>query len=245
MLLALEKQTYKDFEVIISEDNNAKETVEFINDMRKRFSFPIKHVSQEDQGFRKTKILNKAVMAASGEYLVFLDGDCVPHRKLLQSYLKNLTPDTVCLGRRTYLNDKLTQKILSEKSIKSLNLLNVLFNYHEQIEHAIYIPFLEKTNSTRLIMGNNWAAPRQSILDINGFDEDYTEPGRGEDFDVDWRLRRKGLNFRNIKHQVITYHLRHPECHTPEGTRRMKELMEKKKKAGHIQCLNGINKLSE
>lgn len=68
ILMALDQQTVKLFEVIISEDNNSPKTVEFIELARKRFDFRIKHISQEDLGFRKTMALNKAVLASEYDY---------------------------------------------------------------------------------------------------------------------------------------------------------------------------------
>ncbi|HXO75095.1 MAG TPA: glycosyltransferase, partial [Puia sp.] len=83
----LNKQTYTDFEVIIAEDDDAAATVEFLKEQSALLPFPILHVSQKDDGFRKDEILNKAVIAATGEFLVFLDGDCIPHRRLLKEYV--------------------------------------------------------------------------------------------------------------------------------------------------------------
>jgi len=89
LLLALNEQTAKNsFEVIVSEDADDMETVVFLNKIRPTLKFPLFHVAQEDKGFRKCKALNNAVQQAATEFIIFLDGDCIPHKKLVEEYLK-------------------------------------------------------------------------------------------------------------------------------------------------------------
>lgn len=239
----LESQTYRDFEVIVSEDNNRKETVDYLTKAKTQFSFPIKHVYQEDIGFRKTKILNQAILIASGNYLVFFDGDCIPHKKNLESYAKYLHENTVCMGRRCYLNENMSTKLLNNKNVDVINIFNVILNV-KHLDHAFYFPWAKTGNPNRLIVGCNWGISRQLLIDINGFDEDYVNPGVGEDHDVDWRLRlKKSVKFLNIKREVIVYHL----YHTPNYDQAVIDFVNnqeaKKKKEGFVICKNGINKL--
>lgn len=243
ILLGLANQTFKDFEVIVSEDNDSIDTINFLTNARKRFDFEIKHVSQEDIGFRKTKILNKALLAASAEYLVFLDGDCVPHKRLLESYAKHLKPNTVCFGRRCFIGESFTKKLYKSKNIKDFTFLNVLI-HGKHLDHGFYIKNAKLQKPYRLIIGCNWGIYKQSLLDINGFDEDYILPGVGEDHDVDWRLRlQPNITFLNIKREVIVYHLFHKANYTQEVTDAVNALKEKKRKEGHVFCKNGILKV--
>src|SRR5258708_2013888 len=87
ILSGLQRQTYDDdFEVIIAEDDDASATKDFVKKKSGELPFLLKHVFQEDKGFRKNRILNAAVRVADGELLVFFDGDCVPHRRCLKEY---------------------------------------------------------------------------------------------------------------------------------------------------------------
>lgn len=242
ILLGLAEQTFKNFEVIVSEDNDSPKTIKFLDEAREQFDFQIKHVSQEDIGFRKTKILNKAVLESSGEYLVFLDGDCIPHKKLLESYSKFLTNNTVCMGRRCFLDEYLTNKVIEKRSLKPINILNIILHSHH-LDHVFYVPNAKPGDSNRRIEGCNWGVSKINLLEINGFDEDYVKAGVGEDHDVDWRLRKKGLTFLNIKRSVIVYHLAH-KAHYDRATLDYVEQQEREKTAlGFIACKNGINKL--
>lgn len=79
---ALKKQTYTNFEVIIAEDGNSKEVKEFISTIE---NLDIKHTTQEDIGIRKSRSVNNGILASSGEYLIFIDGDCVPYSTFVES----------------------------------------------------------------------------------------------------------------------------------------------------------------
>lgn len=247
ILLALEKQTVKSFEVIISEDNNSSETAEYVEDARKRFSFDIKHISQEDIGFRKTMALNKSVLTSTYDYLVFLDGDCIPHKKLIETYIKYLGPNTICIGRRCYLDKDLTAKLIKSKNLQLLSIPNILI-HAKRLGHAFYtFPSIKKPKISRRnpsIIGCNWAVYKQNILDVNGYDEDYLQAGEGEDFDIDWRFRCLNNNFifLNLKHQAITYHLYHSKNYSGDDVNKSRAMKDEKMKAGNYICKNGIKK---
>ena len=74
-ILGFSVQTFKDFEIIIADDGSREATRELIDRLRKEISIPIIHVWQEDNGFQKSQILNKAIMASTSDYLIFTDGE--------------------------------------------------------------------------------------------------------------------------------------------------------------------------
>jgi glycosyltransferase involved in cell wall biosynthesis len=87
-LESLATQTDRHFEIIIADDGSTESTKQVIEAFKASTSIPIEHLWQEDQGFRKTIILNRAIEAAHGDYLVFLDGDCIvqPDSVAITSY---------------------------------------------------------------------------------------------------------------------------------------------------------------
>ena len=84
ILDALKTQTYKKFEVIIAEDGNSSEMKEFISKVK---DLEIKHTTQDDIGIRKSRSVNNAILASSGEYLIFIDGDCIPYSTFLEGHI--------------------------------------------------------------------------------------------------------------------------------------------------------------
>src|SRR4051812_13580812 len=74
LFASLERQTYRDFEVVIADDGSSDGTAALCTEQR---NFPIQWVTQEDQGYRKSKILNQALRHAKANYLIFVDGDVI------------------------------------------------------------------------------------------------------------------------------------------------------------------------
>jgi glycosyltransferase involved in cell wall biosynthesis len=243
VLQGVERQSYRNFEVIIAEDDNAAETVDFIDRARKRYSYPIKHVSHEDIGFRKTKILNAAVVAAGGEQIVIIDGDCIPHKHFLKEYAKAIRKNKICYGRRACLSEKITTRLLREKNIGNLTFFKAYFSSSTYMGAAIYNPFFKNIDKqTRGILGCNWGILREHLISVNGFDEDYNAFAVGEDNDIEWRLKTK-FRMKSMKNKAIVYHIAHGHAYVHSNDiSTMQHLLATKIKAGNVYCINGINK---
>src|SRR5512135_2579733 len=124
-VLSFAQQSLLPSEVIVADDGSTEETGALIHEMKNRFSnlFTIKHVWHEDVGFRRSGILNKAAREASGDYLIFTDGDCMAHRHFVRSHVEYSHPSAVLGGRRIELGKELTERLLREGSI--INSLNM------------------------------------------------------------------------------------------------------------------------
>jgi glycosyltransferase involved in cell wall biosynthesis len=238
---SLEKQSFNEFEAIVAEDDNDPQTVELINLARSTYSFKIQHVSHEDTGFRKTRILNEAVRAAQGEQIVFIDGDCLLHRHFLKEYRKSITDNYFCYGRRLFCSEKHTELLLRTKSVRYMNVLTALLTGGKSIGAGLYLPLKKNIDKQhRRILGCNWGILKDNILKVNGFDEDYNCAGVGEDFDIDWRLKKIGLKVRSMKGKAIVFHLYHKPNYKASDTEHVEKLMAEKKKIGKSFCENGI-----
>lgn len=237
----LERQTCRDFEVIVAEDDDNPVTVDYLQRQSAVMPFRIKHVSQKDDGFRKDEILNKAVAAAANEFLVFLDGDCIPHHQLLKEYQQQAQSGTVFAGRRVMVPKKLTQRMLERKKPVCPSLFSLAINGAKYWEEAVYLPFYKRPKSSALL-GCNWGIYKKHLIEVNGFDEDFVSPGVGEDLDLEWRLRRSGLSLTSMRHRAIVYHLHHDTLMVPERVEANYALMKTKQEMGEIFCANGLNK---
>ena len=93
-------------EVLIADDGSKQPTRDLVLAWARSQSFPVKHVWHEDDGFRKTVILNQAVLAAGGDYLVFTDGDCVPHPKFVADHAALAEKGFWVQGRRCFVGER-------------------------------------------------------------------------------------------------------------------------------------------
>ena len=246
VLEGFRQQSFTNFEVIIAEDDNNPETRQFLKEKLKNYFFPIQHVHMEvKRGFRKSEMLNKAVCASTGETLVLIDGDCIPHKHFLKEHHKNQKNGYFFFGRRVLLGEKITAKILSGKSLSYLSFYSLLFSDSTLKKEGIYWPWFGLyTKNKRKLSGHNWSVQKEDMLKINGFDEDYNRPGVGEDYDVEWRLKAMGLKMKSVKNRAIVYHLFHKRTNSRENVEYVYSLLEQKKQAMQLKCLNGIEKLS-
>ena len=246
ILLSLERQEYKNFEVIIAEDDNAVNSKKYLKEKASKFSYKILHVYQkEDTGFRKNEMLNKAITVADGELIVIIDGDCILHRAFFKEYAKASKAKTILFGRRALLSESITKKLLGSKKLTKLNVLNLIWNKSSRVEDVFYMPsipeFLKKKRE-KGVQGSNMGFFKKDILAINGFDEDYQKATAGEDDDIEWRFRAAGYQFKSMKHKALQYHLYHKFNYSGAESRHNRAVMNEKIKAGHIFCANGISK---
>ncbi len=254
---ALTVQNYRmsDIEVIIAEDGTNDKVEELVKHWQDKGKLNINHITQEDKGFRKNKILNKAITATTSEYMIFIDGDCIPHPEFISAHLKSIEYNTVLCGRRVNLTKKSSSEITKDK-IESLEysktkLGNVLFSalnrdkpefsYNAEEGFIIKSDAIRKKmmNKDEHILGCNFSIHKSMLVMINGFDENYEGPGLGEDSDIEFRLRLKGAKFKSVRNLAVVYHMYHPK--TIEQPLNM-EYFNKVKSEWNYFCKNGLVK---
>ena len=243
ILKALSEQSCTDFEVIISEDDYNEETLAFVADAKNKYPYRITHLCQlKDNGFRKNMMLNRSVVRAEADTLAFIDGDCIPHKHFVKSYLSYISDNAILWGRRVMLGAKKTEYILSSGRLKKVDFLSLLLSDSNKIKDGIYSPRVHFNFKFRGVKGCNWGVKKKHLLDINGFDEDYVRAGVGEDDDVSWRLIQNGLKPVSLKNRAIVYHLYHKRGYSNDGVRLNREMFISKKHQKNIVCKNGIRK---
>ncbi|MEO8446016.1 MAG: glycosyltransferase [bacterium] len=256
ILNALTIQSLNEFEVIIAEDGQDAGMKKLIEEWTAKNKFPVKHLIQEDKGFRKNRILNEAIRNASTDYLIFIDGDCIPHSDFIKAHFESRESDTVLCGRRVNLTKIISQKItkeiilskdyekvkLSEVIYSSLNKDKADFNFNIEEAFVYKNKALRKvmTNKDEHILGCNFSIEKALLERINGFDENYEGPGLGEDSDIEYRLRLIDAKFKSVRNLAIQYHLYHPK--TIEEPVNMKYFNEVKKQNEYF-CKNGLVKI--
>jgi glycosyltransferase involved in cell wall biosynthesis len=251
---ALEHQSFKDFEIIIADDGSGITVRDLIKKKLKEKKLKISHIRQEDEGFRKNRILNKAIKSSVCDYLVFIDGDCLPHSDFIRQHYKNREQNTVLCGSRVMLSEKLSNTITADKitngNFENGTFKRILDSFRDKkerstnVEEGIYIEsdFIRNLIRRKMprLLGCNYSLPKDLMLKINGLDENYTGPGIGEDSDIEFRLKLSGASLRSVRNKAIVFHFYHKV--TDENPKNFKYFESVKQKKEYI-CENGINKL--
>ncbi len=253
VLAGVSRQTYKNFEVLIADDGSGERMKGIIAQYQESAIFPIKHIWQDDIGFRKNRILNEAIKYATTDYLIFIDGDCIPHKNFIHAHMKERELNTVLCGSRVMLSDRMSKNItleaVSTGKIERFNfnlLIDALTGKASRLEEGIYIPprfnRMFRNNRKVNILGSNFSIEKSLMEKINGFDEDYIGAGLGEDSDIQFRLTTLGACFKSVRNIAILYHLYHPK--TTESSENMLRF-EEKKRLQKVFCTNGLIKFSQ
>ncbi|GMU90752.1 MAG: hypothetical protein AMXMBFR49_29570 [Chlorobiota bacterium] len=248
VLAGFERQDRNDFEIIIADDGSPKEVVAGVEKLLGRHSFPALHIWHPDKGFRKNKILNKAIVAARSDYIIFIDGDCVPHSKFVSGHLQYAAKNVSLTGRRVNLSEKITG-LLSPETVKAgwlethfgKVIVDGLFGDSFDVEKGFYTGnetvrrFFNKKK--RGIVGCNFSLHKEDLLRVNGFDERYEAASVGEDSDIQYRLELLGVTIRSLNHIAVQYHLDHKLQPRPQQNL---DLFEQVKKEGRAFTEFGI-----
>jgi glycosyltransferase involved in cell wall biosynthesis len=245
-------QSTQDFEMIIADDGSREETARLISDMQQRAAFPIKHVWQRDDGFRKCRILNKAILHAATPYIVFTDGDCIPRTDFVATHVNRAEPGFYLSGSYFKLPMS-TSKAITEDDIKSGRCFDKRWLYAHGLPRSrktmkisaslFWAPVLNKITPTRCnLKGSNASAWRADIMRVNGFDERM--PWGGEDREFGVRLINSGIKPRHVRYDAICIHLDHARGYVdPERVKANKALRQLNEKNRVTQTQHGISQL--
>lgn len=235
--VALQKE--KDFEVIISQDCDDTCFDQLIENFRG--TFPIKHLQQADQGFLKTKMLNKAIRVSESERLIFIDGDCVLHPRFVQQYVRAIQEGRMCIGRRVNLDALTSRKIRNnEKTVPGY--IEMIRNKSTSVEESFPLWSLLQRKIVPLL-GSNMGWYKADLVKINGFDETYVTPGFGEDSDVEFRARKAGIVPFSVRYKAIQYHLFHERPNRENLVKMSKDLFQERIKRADYRCQFGLETL--
>ena len=256
-LLSLASQSLPPHEVMIADDGSGPDTRAMVVEMQQKLgqAFSIRHVWHEDQGFRKPKILNETVRQSTGDYLVFIDGDCMGHRHFVRSHAEQSSPDAILSGKRVEIGRVLTERLLSEgsvlNSLSPLLIWNSLRGGSRKVEEAIMIrsSFLRRlSHRARItddgVWGCNFSLYKDLFVAINGCDEDFLD-GSIEDNDLGIRVLNQGKRVQSVRGLAIIFHLWHPSSWSFENEKYQHNLAILKKRIANREpfCKNGIKKL--
>lgn len=246
-------QTYRDFEIIVADDGSRDDTRELIERLSKEIDIPIVHVWQEDDGFRKCEILNKAILASHGDYLIFTDGDCIPHPEFVENHVNLAEKGRFLSGGYFKLPMDLSEKI-SKEDILSGNatrpgwLLKHGLKFTPKLSKLIsnrglgaVLDFL--TTSRATWNGHSASTWREYILKTNGFDERMQYGGQDREFGE--RLENMGIRGKQVRYRCSCVHLDHKRGYaTPESINKNRNIRKQTRKNKILRTDYGIEKTS-
>jgi cellulose synthase/poly-beta-1,6-N-acetylglucosamine synthase-like glycosyltransferase len=243
VLKTVVNQREKDVEVLISQDGDS----DCFNNLLARYTsmLSIRHLQQPDEGFLKNKMLNRAVLAAKSDKIVFIDGDCILHPRFMDQYIRYIKPNRICMGRRIDL-DPVTTAAIKQGKQTNPTILGMIKHKTTRVEERLFLPWKgQKTGSTPKCLGCNMGWYKTDLLRLNGFDEAYTYPGFGEDTDIEWRGKKAGMEVFSMRYKAIQYHLDHPRPDREDEVSKSQQLFESRKDRTDFRCQDGIEKLTD
>ena len=220
VLRSLSRQTDRDFEVIVADDGSGPATGALVAAWKAKAGHRVEHVWHEDKGFRAGEIRNRAVLASRGDYIVFLDGDCIARPDFIARHRRLAEEGAFVTGNRILLSPELTERVLhdglepetwsfvqflAERFRGGVNRISALLNLPLGPLRQIRAKVWKGARSCNLAI---W---RRDLDTVDGFDADYAGWGK-EDSDLIVRLLHAGVVRKDGNFATGVIHLWHKEA---------------------------------
>ncbi len=228
-------QDDKNFEIIIADDGSTANTRDCIERLAAGAPVPVRHVWQPDEGFRAAMARNRGTLAATGDYIIFLDGDCVPQRDFIRRHRALAQPGFLVSGSRILLSQGLTERALREHidvagmSVGERLRHRLAGDMNKVIQTMLRWPDLGRVRrkfSWRRIKSCNLAVWKSDLVKVNGFDESFTGWGH-EDSDLVVRLFHAGVLRKDGALATEVLHLWHREAQRDQESSNRKVVLER------------------
>ncbi|HEY4369079.1 MAG TPA: glycosyltransferase family 2 protein [Steroidobacteraceae bacterium] len=250
-LIGYAAQSHRDFELIVADDGSGEDTRELIRATAARFARPIRHVWQEDVGFRKCRILNQAILSTQAEYLIFSDGDCIPRedfvavhataakpgRFLSGGYFKLPAATTAAVTESDILAGRVTaaQWLVDNGTPRDRKLAKLQARgWQAKLFNAL-------TPTAPTWNGHNASGWRTDLLQVNGFDERMAYWAQDREFGE--RLVNAGIRGLQVRYSAICVHLHHERPYkTDESMERNRKIRRDTRRERKTWTQHGIVK---
>lgn len=248
VLRGLAAQSDRNFEVLVADDGSRPDTAQLVQERVSGFPVPLVHVWQEDMGFRAGAARNRACAQATGDYLIFIDGDCVPLPDFVTRHKQLAESGWFVAGNRILLSETFTERALAQAlPLHQRSRCQWLLDRWQGRVNR-WLPLLQLAGAAwRKRSPQRWQGARTCNLAVwsvdfaavNGFDEAYAGWGH-EDADLAVRLIRQGTRRKDGRFATAVMHLWHREndrSQLAENVQRLEQIL-----AGQrIQAQQGLD----
>lgn len=218
VLLGFSIQTNRNFELLIADDGSGDETRIMLDWFRMNYALPIKHIWHEDRGFQKCAILNKAIVEAQYDYLLFTDDDCIPRKDFVEVHLQHAEAGFFLSGGYVKLSKTVTKQV-DESHILEQQVFDVdwllahgqprKFKLSKLSRSKEYTDLLNRLTTAKATWnGHNVSGFKHDVIAANGFNEDMNYGGL--DRELGERLVNAGIRGKQMRYKAICVHLDHP-----------------------------------
>jgi len=221
MLEGLARQSQLPYEVIVADDGSTAETAALVQRLAASFPVPLRHVWQEDHGFRAARARNRGIAASRGDYVILLDGDMLVHPHFIADHLMLAERGFFLQGGRIKATPEESKRLLAGGAPVFAPWSKADFGEFDGTKrlYAFHAPALGRWKSRSRnggrVMSCNMSFWRDDLLRVNGFDERMEGYG-AEDRELAARLENTGLKRRALKWVALAVHLWHNSRSPPE-----------------------------
>jgi len=241
VLAAVSRQSRRPQAMLLADDGSGKETREVFSSWAAQQSFACRHLWQAHTGFRKAHILNQAVAEADTEYLVFLDGDMVPHHDFIADHCAAARPAAFIQGHRA-LVERQAAAWFGQQQLPADRWRALWQGQISGWKNAYRWPWpvLSKKNHLRGVRGCNLSLWRADMVRVNGYNEAFSGWGR-EDSEFAARLMNAGIQRLDLRGRALCFHLWHPPA-SRAGLTANDGLLEEAIRRQTTRCEHGLDR---
>ena len=212
-------QDTRDFELLIADDGSTEDTLAVVAEHAQRAPFSVRHVWQEDRGFRAGAARNRALAQVRAPYVIFSDGDCVPPPFFVSRHLALAERGYFLAGNRVLLSADFTRDALGRGlALHEWTAGRWLAHWVKRdVNRALPLISVPGERWRKLsprrwqgVKTCNLSAWRTDLIRANGFDERYSGWGL-EDSDLVIRLLHAGVRHKSARFAAPVFHLWHRE----------------------------------